>query len=114
MGLEQSRRDDLEAICYVLLYLLRGKLPWQGLAAKNKDEKYRKIMESKMSTPIEILCQPSPEEFKKIINYIKGLKFEEDPNYSMILSEISTMFMKNKYENDYLFDWIIFDVVIFN
>jgi serine/threonine protein kinase len=47
VGIEQSRRDDLEAIGYVLMYFLRGELPWQGLPARGRDEKYRKIMESK-------------------------------------------------------------------
>ena len=60
MGIEQSRRDDLEGICYVALYMLRGSLPWQGLTAKNKLEKYRKIMESKMSTSVESLCKGFP------------------------------------------------------
>ncbi len=60
MGVEQSRRDDLEGVCYVILYFLRGSLPWQGLAARNKVEKYKKIMESKMSTMPEVLCRGFP------------------------------------------------------
>ncbi len=60
MGIEQSRRDDLECICYVMLYLLKGSLPWQGLTAKNKNEKYKKIMESKMSMSAETLCKGFP------------------------------------------------------
>ena len=46
-GISQSRRDDLEAIGYVLMYFLRGRLPWQGIPVKNKEERYRKIMEKK-------------------------------------------------------------------
>ena len=60
MGIEQSRRDDLEGNCYVMLYFLRGSLPWQGLTAKNKNDKYKKIMETKMSTSIETLCKGFP------------------------------------------------------
>ena len=48
LGIEQSRRDDLEGIGYVILYILRGWLPWQGIKANNKQEKYHKIMEKKM------------------------------------------------------------------
>lgn len=60
MGVEQSRRDDLEGACYVVLYFLRGNLPWQGLSAKNKNEKYKKIMECKMSTTTDVLCRGFP------------------------------------------------------
>ena len=60
LGIEQSRRDDLEAIGYVIVYLLKGYLPWQGIKANNKQEKYHKIMEKKMTTPVEILCKGLP------------------------------------------------------
>ena len=62
LGIEQSRRDDLESVGYVLLYFLRGELPWQGLKAKNMKEKYEKIMEKKISTSVDYLCKGFPEE----------------------------------------------------
>merc|ERR1719401_1781828 len=63
LGIEQSRRDDLEAIGYVLMYFIRGSLPWQGLKANAKKEKYDKIMEKKMSTSLEVLCKGYASEF---------------------------------------------------
>eukprot|EP00826_Nyctotherus_ovalis_P049503 TRINITY_DN5997_c0_g1_i1.p1 TRINITY_DN5997_c0_g1~~TRINITY_DN5997_c0_g1_i1.p1 ORF type:complete len:286 (+),score=52.02 TRINITY_DN5997_c0_g1_i1:101-958(+) len=60
LGIEQSRRDDLEAIGYVIIYFLKGKLPWQGVTAQNKPEKYHKIMEKKMSILTEYLCLGLP------------------------------------------------------
>ena len=60
LGIEQSRRDDLEAIGYVLMYLNTGSLPWQGLKAKTQKEKYQKIMEKKISTSLEELCKDFP------------------------------------------------------
>lgn len=59
LGIEQSRRDDLESLGYVLMYFNRGSLPWQGLKAATKRQKYERISEKKMSTPIEELCKVS-------------------------------------------------------
>ncbi len=68
LGIEQSRRDDLESLAYVLVYFLRGELPWQGLKAKAMKEKYEKIMEKKISTQIENLCKgfPGIKDFKNL------------------------------------------------
>lgn len=62
LGIEQSRRDDLESLGYVLMYFNRGSLPWQGLKAATKRQKYERISEKKMSTPIEELCKVSKKK----------------------------------------------------
>ena len=85
-GLTQSRRDDLEAIGYVLMYFLRGRLPWQGIPVRNKEERYRKIMEKKMATSAEELCQGFPNEFTNYINYTRNLQYEQDPDYGFLKS----------------------------
>merc|ERR1719182_1361839 len=76
-GLEQSRRDDLEAIGHMLLYFLRGALPWSGLEAKTKDEKYRKIKEKKESFPLRELCEGYPESFMTYLSYVRSLRFQD-------------------------------------
>lgn len=54
-GSEQSRRDDIECLGYVLAYFDSGSLPWQGLKAVSKEDKYQKIAEKKQSVPVEQL-----------------------------------------------------------
>lgn len=83
-GVEQSRRDDLEAIGHMMFYFLRGNLPWQGLPAKTKDEKYRKIKEKKIETPIDQLCAGFPEEFATYLQYVRSLRFQDRPDYAYL------------------------------
>jgi len=80
LGIEQARRDDLEAIGYVLIYFLKGRLPWQGLKARNASRKYKMIMEKKQSTSINTLCAGCPKEFAEYLSYCRSLKFEASPN----------------------------------
>ena len=75
LGYEQSRRDDLETIGHVILYFLRGSLPWQGLPGRAKAEKYANIKKKKKETSIEDLCRDQPEEFKEFMHYCRGLSF---------------------------------------
>lgn len=126
LGIEQSRRDDLESLGYVLMYFNRGSLPWQGLKAATKRQKYERISEKKMSTPIEELCkvkqsrekgklvcefinfkhfQGYPAEFPTYLNYCRQLRFEERPDYSYLRQLFRTLFHKQGFTYDYVFDW---------
>eukprot|EP00397_Hematodinium_sp_SG-2012_P014263 GEMP01014495.1.p1 GENE.GEMP01014495.1~~GEMP01014495.1.p1 ORF type:complete len:305 (+),score=20.90 GEMP01014495.1:163-1077(+) len=96
-GLEQSRRDDLESVGYVLLYVLKGILPWQGLQIKANEDRYVKIMEKKMSTQVAELCKGNPDEFATYLNYCKALKFEERPNYESLRGLMKDMATRNGY-----------------
>jgi serine/threonine protein kinase len=82
LGIEQSRRDDLESIGYVLVFFLKGSLPWQGL--KGNIDKYNKIMEKKLQIPTEILCYGLPDEMTYYLNYCKSLRFEDRPDYDYL------------------------------
>jgi len=107
LGIEQSRRDDLEAVGYVLMYFNRGALPWQGLKANSKKEKYEKIMEKKMSTPVEVLCKHFPSEFVTYLNYCRSLRFEDRPDYAYLRRLLKDLFFREGYQYDFVFDWTI-------
>eukprot|EP00826_Nyctotherus_ovalis_P004327 TRINITY_DN1092_c0_g1_i6.p1 TRINITY_DN1092_c0_g1~~TRINITY_DN1092_c0_g1_i6.p1 ORF type:complete len:226 (-),score=38.66 TRINITY_DN1092_c0_g1_i6:103-780(-) len=104
MGIEQSRRDDLEAIAYMLIYMLRGKLPWQGLPNKNKLEKHQKIMQCKIGIAVENLCRDLPNEFQHFLRYTRSLKFEEDPDYDYLKGLLRSLVEPNHID-DGIFDW---------
>ena len=106
LGLEQSRRDDMEAIGYVLMYLLRGSLPWQGLKANTKHEKYHKIMEKKMTTPVEVLCKGFPMEFSTYLNYCRALRFEDKPDYNYLRRLFKELYQREGFDPDAAFDWL--------
>ncbi|KQJ97080.1 casein kinase 1 isoform X1 [Brachypodium distachyon] len=105
LGIEQSRRDDLESVGYLLLYFLRGSLPWQGLKAGTKKQKYDRISEKKMLTAAEVLCKSYPSEFISYFHYCRSLRFEDRPDYSYLKKLFRDVFIREGYQFDYVFDW---------
>ena len=106
-GCEQSRRDDLEAIGYVLLYFLRGSLPWQGLHVNKGEDRYKKILQKKKGTSAEDLCKGFPNEFVEYINYTRNLEFEADPDYKFLRNLLTTVLEKQNSQFDFYYDWLI-------
>ncbi|CAF1059136.1 unnamed protein product [Rotaria sordida] len=104
LGIEQSRRDDMESLGYVLMYFNRGSLPWQGLKAATKRQKYERISEKKMSTPIEDLCKGFPE-FTTYLSYCRSLRFDDKPDYSYLRQLFRNLFHRQGFTYDYIFDW---------
>ncbi|CAN1131559.1 Casein kinase 1-like protein 11 [Linum perenne] len=107
LGIEQSRRDDLESLGYVLMYFLRGSLPWQGLKAGTKKQKYDRISEKKVQTSIESLCKSYPSEFVSYFHYCRSLRFEDKPDYSYLKRLFRDLFIREGYQFDYVFDWTV-------
>ncbi|KNC49510.1 CK1/CK1/CK1-D protein kinase [Thecamonas trahens ATCC 50062] len=105
LGIEQSRRDDLEAIGYILMYFNRGALPWQGLRADTKKHKYERISEKKMTTPVELLCKGHPPEFAIFLNYTRSLRFDDRPDYGYLRKLFRDLFLAQGYRYDYVYDW---------
>lgn len=107
LGIEQSRRDDLESLGYVLMYFLRGSLPWQGLKAGTKKQKYEKISEKKVTTAIEALCRGYPSEFASYFHYCRSLRFDDKPDYAYLKRIFRDLFIREGFQFDYVFDWTI-------
>lgn len=104
-GFSQSRRDDLEQLVYVLIYLYRGRLPWSGLQIMNRDEKERKIGTLKRAISFGDICRGCPRLFILLLNYSRKMKFDEDPAYEMIRSLMRKELTDRKEPCDYIFDW---------
>ncbi|CCF57222.1 hypothetical protein KAFR_0C02290 [Kazachstania africana CBS 2517] len=105
LGIEQSRRDDLESLGYMLIYFCKGSLPWQGLKATTKKQKYDRILEKKLCISVETLCQGLPIEFTEYMNYVRNLAFDEKPDYLYLARLFKDLSIKLEYHNDHLFDW---------
>jgi serine/threonine protein kinase len=105
LGIEQSRRDDLEGLGYVFMYFLRGSLPWQGLDGATKKEKYQNILEKKLSVSVEDLCIGFPIEFANFLNYCRSIRFEDKPDYAYLKRLFKELAAKQKFQMDFIFDW---------
>jgi len=106
LGIEQSRRDDLESIGYVLIYFLKGTLPWQGLKAKNAQKKYRMILEKKQQVSIAQLCQGCPSQFAEFLAYTRSLKFDAKPDIPYLRKLFRDMYHAQGCANvGKLWDW---------
>ena len=107
-GLEQSRRDDLESIGYMLIFLSTGRLPWQGISLKEKNhvKKYLDMLLLKKYISCEVLCKNLPPEFISYIKYCRNLGFEQDPDYEYLRNLFKNILLKNNQINDMKFSWI--------
>ena len=104
-GCEQGRRDDMESLGYVLMYFLRGNLPWQGLKVCKGEDRYKKIYEIKKNTPADELCAGFPRQFCEYVRYTRNLSFEQEPDYDYLKKLIYIIMNKYEYNFDFLFDW---------
>ncbi|XP_068343108.1 casein kinase 1-like protein 2 [Pyrus communis] len=105
-GVEQSCRDDLESLGYVLTYFLRGSLPWQEVSARTREEEFEKMCEIKESISIEELCRGYPREFAAYLNYCRSLRFDEKPDHAYLRKLFRRLFDRKGYRRDLKYDWV--------
>ncbi len=106
LGYEQSRRDDLEALGYSLIYLLRGRLPWQDVKASSKGKRYDEIMDSKNDIPLERLCKGLPPEMLHYMTYVRGLQFDFKPDYAQLRKLFAEAFSRAWGRKAFISDWV--------
>lgn len=102
--IEQSRRDDLESLGYVLIYFLKGKLPWQNLKM-NKNERRKIIGKHKEKVTLEELTENLPTEFYQYMGYIRKLEFSERPDYIWLRSLFRNCMWRHRLNYDFIYDW---------
>ena len=107
VGIELSRRDDLESLFYMLVYFFKGELPWQGIEAETREEKYRLIGEKKQSIPPVDLCAGMPSCFTTALTYITHLGFKDKPDYAYIRKLLTDAFRQLGYAYDCKYDWVV-------
>ena len=108
LGVEQSRRDDIESLGYMMVYLMKGYLPWQGMVNSNPKKKYDRIKKLKLSIKLVDLCAGLPKECVKFIQYARDMKFEDKPNYNYLRGLLKRMAARMGVKMDTSkFDWIL-------
>ena len=105
LGNEQCKKDDLESLAYIMVYFIKGELPWQNIKAKSRKEKYSKIYQMKKKTVPNELTNFLPEEIKTFLNYILNLNPKQKPDYTKLNNLINNLMNKYGYSNDLQFDW---------
>lgn len=104
-GMAPCRRDDLESCAYMLLYFLRGRLPWQDIPASTKQEKHMKICHVKKSLDSRQLCAGLPIAFKHFLDYCRRLNFKQTPDYCYLKGLFHEEFCRQAFENNFMYDW---------
>jgi len=104
-GIEMTRRDDLESIGYMLIYLIKGKLPWSEYLNKELGERFEIIFNIKRNISNEVLCKDLPSEICEYMNYVKALKFDEEPNYNELKKLFISILDSMNEKYDLKFSW---------
>lgn len=105
LGIEFSRRDDLESLFYILAYLVDGGLPWQKVYGRSKMEKYEAILQLKSTTHPFIVCRSLSREIGRCLEYVKNLQYDEEPNYNLLKMIFESEMKKKGWNLDDALDW---------
>jgi casein kinase I family protein HRR25 len=113
-GLEQSRRDDLESLAYILIYFLHGSLPWYGGANNAKTPRLKFTRNSKVNSDINFICDSLPKEFAILLDYARALQYDETPDYKYLCNLFNDLLGHEGHKHDNVFDWHTMDTSLNN
>lgn len=102
-GWELGRRDDLESLAYMLIYFLRGSLPWQGLS--HLDGRHDIVAKNKEEIGSHTLCHGFPVEFASLLDYSRSLSFDAKPNYQYLFNLFDNLLLQQSLDGHLTFDW---------
>ena len=105
-GIEQTRKDELESLGFVIIYLFNGSLPWSEIKFNTIYEGLTKIYAIRKKVSIENICSNMPKEFNIYMNYVNNLKYEQCPNYEYLRNLFLNILKKIGDANEQLFSWV--------
>lgn len=104
-GIEQSRRDDLESLGFVLIYAARGSVPWQTIRNDDRRKKWSQVYEMKRRISLEELCEGLPSCFISFMQYVRDLEFDERPDYQMLREMFQEAYQEANFTRSNRYDW---------
>lgn len=105
LGIEQTRRDDLEALGYMFISFLLGALPWLEPDTQNRQERHARILQGKLDCPPAKLCRGLPQQFAQYLQYCRSLGFSEAPDYHYLRRLFRNLALQQRIVYDYIYDW---------
>lgn len=103
----QSPRDDMEALGYMIVYFIRGSLPWQGIKGHNQTTRDQLVLEQKQKISTAELCEGLPDEFATYLDYVRNLRYHDKPDYNYLRQTFRDLFHRYHFEYDNVYDWTI-------
>jgi len=104
-GVEQSRRDDLESLGFVVIYAARGSVPWQTIRNEDRRKKWSQVYEMKRRITLEELCDGLPDCFKKFMTYVRELAFDARPDYQLLRDMFDEAYDNSNFQRQNKYDW---------
>ncbi|CAJ0919860.1 unnamed protein product, partial [Mesorhabditis belari] len=105
LGVEQARRDDLEALGYILVQFSTGSLPWMGVVTRSKKRRNKRIGAVKISISLEKLCVGLPPCYQEYLAYVRGLGYHQNPDYGHCRQIFRNYFLSQNMKEDFDYDW---------